>query len=746
MTTSSSAQPDAQSDVNSGVNSDVNSGAQHKSIVQVNGLVKSFKGGAKALQDLNLNVNEGDLFGLVGPDGAGKSTTLKILAGVMEATTGEARLFGKKASEARGLIGYVPQNCALYPELTVDESLAYEAGLHNVPDDVFRELRKKYLEGMGLARFGSRLTSKLSGGMRQNLALCCALISSPKLILLDEPTTGLDPIARRELWQTLISLTDEGVTTIIATPFLDEAERCSRIALMYEGKIHETGSPEELQNKLGLTRLEITLGRSAELADRQQQQLQLQQQQRQPGSGANDTANESVSKSKNDMALADLTEALSGSIGESSNIVDLYPFGDHLEVLAKDSAAALKEVNAAYKGSAELRHHEDTPSLENVFVMRLRELGLTEVTPPPFPQLRGGADSKNASDSKDVPDSKDASDSKDVSDSKDASNIKDANSPASEDISVTRQKSAIKAENLIKKFGDFAAVNDISLDIKYGEIYGLLGANGAGKTTTIKMLCGLLAPTSGKVTLAGESGSLRSRDVRRKIGYMSQKFTLYDGLTVDENLEFYAGIYELARSKRKQQLDWAIAACGLGDMRNEVVGKLPLGWKQRIAFSAAVMHDPEVIFLDEPTAGVDPLARRQLWRTIREFATRGAAILVTTHYLDEAEYCNRLSFVSASRMVVEGTPSEIKAGQTGKLFEVTSADPQKTFNLLADEYEPWRLSIFGRALHILLDDEGDIKRVEEIINKGGVSVKNSRSIPFSLEDAFIAKVQHGVKK
>lgn len=268
-------------------------------VISARQLIKTYKGKVKALDGLDLDVSKGDLFGLVGPDGAGKSTALKILAGVLAATSGEALLFGKPVEQARHLIGYVPQNCALYPELTVDESLAYEAGLHNVAEDVFQKLRQTHLERMGLARFGNRLTAKLSGGMRQNLALCCALVSQPKLILLDEPTTGLDPIARRELWQTLIALTEEGVTTVIATPFLDEAERCSRVALMYQGKVHQCGSPKELQADLGLRRLQVNI--------------------------------ENIDEISKKIALSD-------------NIVDVFPFGYHIEVLAKDSAAALSQI------------------------------------------------------------------------------------------------------------------------------------------------------------------------------------------------------------------------------------------------------------------------------------------------------------------------------------------------------------------------------------------------------------------
>jgi ABC-2 type transport system ATP-binding protein len=230
-----------------------------------------------------------------------------------------------------------------------------------------------------------------------------------------------------------------------------------------------------------------------------------------------------------------------------------------------------------------------------------------------------------------------------------------------------KNQNAIEARGLNKTFGDFSAVQDVSVNIAYGEIYGLLGANGAGKTTTIKMLCGLLRPDSGTITLGGENSQLRSTNLRRKIGYMSQKFTLYDGLTVKENLEFYCGIYEIPVNDRQRRIQWAIKTADMAGKENRLVGQLPFGWKQRVAFVSALMHQPEILFLDEPTAGVDPVARRQLWAMIKKMAQDGTAVLVTTHYMDEAEYCNRLSFMSDSRLIVEGSPHEIR--QKGKAIK-----------------------------------------------------------------------------
>ncbi len=636
-----------------------------ENVVTVHALVKRYKKGAEALKGLDLDIKKGDLYGLVGPDGAGKTTALRILAGVMEPTSGETKILGKRPADARSWIGYVPQNTALYPELSVEENLLYQAGLRGVNLDDIEKLKETHLEKMGLLKFQDRLASKLSGGMKQKLALCCALVGKPKLILLDEPTTGLDPIARRELWQALSTLSHDGVTAIIATPFLDEAERCNRIALMYEGKIQLEGPPRELQEALGMRRLTFQIKTSEKL-------------------------NEAPA----------IVQELS-----LDSIRDIYPFGDRLEVLSSEKEDAQGQIRQQLNdiGLELSEGRESTPTLENVFVIKLKELESEKEKTNAnveFPHWKNQS-SENKSES---------------------------------------GGAALKARSLVKTFDDFRAVDDVSLEIKYGEIFGLLGANGAGKTTTIKMLCGLAKPTGGEVELVGEKSDLRKVSVRKDIGYMSQKFSLYDDLTVRENLNFYAGIYEIPLKLRRQQIEWVIKACNLQNIENSIVKSLPLGWKQRIAFGAAVMHDPKIIFLDEPTAGVDPLARRQLWSLIRDFATNGAAILVTTHYLDEAEFCNRLAFMADSKVIASGTPSEIKADHRGILFEVNPRDTQNAFRTLSEQLDHWRVAIFGSSLHVLLDDENETERVKSILKSAGEKPE-LRSIDFTLEDAFIDVVQ-----
>ena len=302
----------------------------------------------------------------------------------------------------------------------------------------------------------------------------------------------------------------------------------------------------------------------------------------------------------------------------------------------------------------------DEPTLENVFVASLRALG-EESAQSPF--------------------------------------------PGRHDHAHLRGQIAIGAEHLTKRFGSFTAVHDVSLQIRFGEIYGLLGANGAGKTTTIKMLCGLLDATDGEIQLAGERGNLRSEGVRQQIGYMSQKFSLYDDLTIGENLKFFAGVYGVPADERDEKTRWVLSFSGLEGKQDEITGRLPGGWKQRVAFGTAIMHEPSVLFLDEPTSGVDPLARRAFWRMINRLADAGTAILVTTHYLEESEQCNRLGFMAAGELVAEGTPSDIKRRQTGHLLELVVDRPQDAADILRAERERWRVSLFGPRLHVIIDDD-----------------------------------------
>ncbi|UFP93003.1 ATP-binding cassette domain-containing protein [Gloeobacter morelensis] len=612
--------------------------------IVVQGLVKRYKQLA-AVDGVDFAVRRGEVFGLIGPDGAGKTTTFQILAGVMEPTAGTVSVLGRPPRDARLQIGYITQPFSLYLDLSVDENLRYSAGLKQVDEALFEERRARYLKLVDLDRFADRLAGQLSGGMKQKLALCAALIPQPQILLLDEPTTGVDPVSRREFWDVLAALSEEQVTVVVATPYLDEAERCHRVALMYGGKLESPDTPARLRAGLGLSRLEVHAG---------------------------------------DLARAEQV------LHQLEDIEDVQTFGDRLDVLVADPARGERAVAQALGGLSAGVSRAD-PTLENVFVTRLRRQG----SDPP---------------------------------------LLDFPSPLYRSFSADAV--AIGAEQLSKTFGQFRAVDNVSLKIHPGQIYGLLGANGAGKTTTIKMLCGLLPASAGTVTLAGEKDRLRTSELRRRLGYMSQKFTLYDDLSIAQNLEFYSGVYGVPRRLRRERIDWVIDICGLRGQENLLTGQLPGGWKQRVAFGASVMHQPEVLFLDEPTSGVDPLARRQFWRLIEMFARAGTAVLVTTHYLEEAEHCHRLGFMVAGQLVAQGTPGEIKARQPGQLYEVISADLPRAVRALRALFaeQSWRVSLFGDRLHVVLDEPD--AHLEQLQALGP-----TRQVGYSLEDAFISMVQ-----
>ena len=620
----------------------------------VRGLKKSY-GALEAVRGVDLTVEAGEIYGLIGPDGAGKTSIFQILGGVMQATSGSAEMFGVSAREARAFTGYLTQTFSLYQDLSVTENLRYVGELRRVSAREIRERGGRYLEMFGMAPFTDRLAGRLSGGMKQKLALACALIAELKILLLDEPTTGVDPVSRREFWDTLAQLAATGMTVVVATPYLDEAERCQRVSLMHDGLIRRTGTPAELRDSVGLQRIEL---RTSDLA------------------------------------------AAEAALGQAEEIHDVQRFGDRLDVMVTNAESGERKIREALgaKGidGAEIR--QNVPTLENTFVSLLRKLG-GEAPEPRFPARHAHREKLG--------------------------------------------RVAIGARGLTKRYGAFHAVKGVDIEVRYGEIYGLLGANGAGKTTTIKMLCGLTHASEGETQLAGERGFLRSPAVRQQIGYMSQKFSLYDDLSVGENLDYFAGVYDVPRKERSEKQSWVLAFSGLKGKANQVTGSLPGGWKQRVAFGAAIMHEPSVLFLDEPTSGVDPLARRAFWRMINDLADRGAAILVTTHYLEEAEQCNRLGFMVAGELVAEGAPTAIKAQQEGHLIELHVDQPERAIALLKSTMERWRVSLFGHRIHVIATESPDraIEDLKAQLTAAGLQVTHAAEREYSLEDVFLVVVE-----
>jgi ABC-2 type transport system ATP-binding protein len=620
-------------------------------VVEAASLAKSY-GPLKALDEVSFEVRTGEIFGFIGADGAGKTTAFKIIAGVLERGGGEIRVLGTTPREAGARVGYLTQPFSLYQDLSVDENLNYAAGLREVAPADLAERRERYFKLFDLIRFTDRLAGRLSGGMKQKLALSSALIADPALLLLDEPTTGVDPVTRRDFWDALTSLATGGMTIIVATPYLDEAERCHRVALMERGKIYDIDTPARFRSKTGLTRLEVKVEPLAQAED---------------------------------------------VLSKSPEAEDVQRFGDRLDVMAANPAEAEADLRqrAQANGLQVTEVRRSQPTLENAFVGKLREMrGASEV--PHFPNP----------------------------------------SPP-----LSRKDVVIGAKDLNKRFGSFQAVKNFQLEIRNGEIYGLLGANGAGKTTAIKIICGLIDPTSGNVTLLGRSKGLRSAGVRSRIGYMSQKFALYDDLTIGENLDFYARLYGVDGRFREERKKWVLEMSELSGEEGMLTKSLPGGWKQRVAFGAATMHEPEAIFLDEPTSGVDPLARRAMWRMINEFADRGAGILVVTHYLEEAEQCNRLGFMVAGEIIAAGSPGEVKAAMKGSLSEIETGQPERALTTLKKKFGASRVSLFGDKLHLVAENDAQQKEAAAELESAGVKVLSWNPAEFSLEDVFISLIE-----
>ena len=470
--------------------------------IEVSHISKSY-GRVKALDDVSFSVSKGEVFGLIGPDGAGKTSMFRILCSLLLPETGTASVDGfdvvSQMREVRRRVGYMPGKFSLYQDLTVEENLQFFATLFGTTVEAgYDSIRAIYSQ---IERFKDRKAGALSGGMKQKLALSCALVHSPSVLFLDEPTTGVDPVSRKELWEMLLSLKKQGITIVASTPYLDEVRCCERVAFLDHGRLRGVGTPEVI-------------------------------------------------------------------LEEFRDIFNPPPL----------------------KASS-------SPSLSN----------------QTFPPSEGLGEA------------------------------------------------VIEVEHLVKAFGTFHAVDDISFSVRRGEIFGFLGANGAGKTTAMHMLTGLNQPTSGTGTVCGFDIRTQHEQIKKHIGYMSQRFSLYEDLTVAENIRLFAGIYGMKDDEISRKTDELLRRLQFTEHKDTLVRSLPLGWKQKLAFSVSIFHNPGVVFLDEPTGGVDPATRRQFWELIYDAARRGITVFVTTHYMDEAEYCDRISIMVDGKISALGTPDELKA-------------------------------------------------------------------------------------
>ena len=459
--------------------------------IDVQHISKSY-GAVKALDDVSFFVGKGEVFGLIGPDGAGKTSMFRILCSLLLPETGTASVDGfdvvRQMRQVRCRVGYMPGKFSLYQDLTIEENLKFFATLFGTTvEEGYDSIKAIYSQ---IERFKDRKAGALSGGMKQKLALSCALVHSPSVLFLDEPTTGVDPVSRKEFWEMLLTLKERGITIMASTPYLDEVRCCERVAFLDHGRIRGIDTPEVILDRF-------------------------------------------------------------------KNIFN--PPG--------------------------IEHEKTTEKID---------------------------------------------------------------------------ENVIEVSHLVKAFGTFHAVDDISFSVKRGEIFGFLGANGAGKTTAMHMLTGLNQPTSGTGTVAGYDIRTQHEEIKQHIGYMSQKFSLYEDLTVSENIRLFAGIYGMKDDDIRRKTDELLERLRFTEHKHDLVGSLPLGWKQKLAFSVSIFHEPGVVFLDEPTGGVDPATRRQFWELIYDAAARGITVFVTTHYMDEAEYCDRISIMVDGKISALGTPDELK--------------------------------------------------------------------------------------
>lgn len=461
--------------------------------IEVNNISKHY-GKVKALQNVSFSVEEGEIFGLIGPDGAGKTSMYRILCSLLLPNEGSASVCGYDVvngmKEVRKRVGYMPGRFSLYQDLTVEENLKFFATLFNTTvEENYDSIKAIYSQ---IERFKNRRAGALSGGMKQKLALCCALVHKPQVLFLDEPTTGVDPVSRKEFWEILAHLKERNITIIASTPYIDEVQKCERVGFLSDGILKGVGTPDA--------------------------------------------------------------------------ILDTF---------------------------------------KDIF------------NPPPIEHKQ-------------------------------------------RDDTEKETENVIEVEHLVKAFGSFHAVDDISFTVKKGEIFGFLGANGAGKTTAMHMLTGLNQPTSGTGRVVGFDIRTQYEQIKQHIGYMSQKFSLYEDLTVAENIRLFAGIYGMQNDDIRHKTDDLLQRLKFSEHRNSLVSDLPLGWKQKLAFSVSIFHNPGIVFLDEPTGGVDPATRRQFWELIYDAAERGITVFVTTHYMDEAEYCDRISIMVDGKIKALGTPDELK--------------------------------------------------------------------------------------
>lgn len=549
--------------------------------LQTEGLTKEFRQKKKplvsALNNISMSVYAGEVTGLVGADGAGKTTLLRLAAGLLLPTKGSISVLGldceKETIELQSRVGYMPQQFGLYQDLTVQENMDLYSDLQGVPKELRVERYEKLLWMTGMVPFTDRRAGNLSGGMKQKLGLACSLIKSPEMLLLDEPTVGVDPVSRRDLWKIVYQLVEEeGIGVLVATSYLDEADQCHKVIVLQDGDILAQGEPREFREQVrgrvfkfrplagdSVRPLQALLATKTEVVD---------------------------ATIRSGRVRCVMSDEWSNAIGE------LVPDNEYLDV------------------------EDCEPTFEDAFMSMIPQTDLPFIISP----------------------------------------LQESSPTGNEEVDEV----VVKASNLKKSFGSFIAVGDINFEVKRGKIFGLLGPNGAGKTTTFRMLCGLSSVSDGEVRVAGQDLRSSGAKARSNLGYMAQLFSLYRQLSVRANLEFYGKAYGLHGVRLRKRIDWALDEFELRSRQDTQAGDLPGGFRQRLAMATAMLHEPAILFLDEPTSGADPLARREFWLRINGFAQQGVTVVVTTHFMEEAEYCDHMLIMARGTELAQGTPDQIR--------------------------------------------------------------------------------------
>ncbi|MEZ7197269.1 ATP-binding cassette domain-containing protein [Pseudodesulfovibrio karagichevae] len=562
--------------------------------LEIKGLRKSFKRGkgrVEALRGVSFALEHGSVNALLGPDGAGKTTLIRLATGIMAPDEGSVTVLGMdsigRAQDIQSAIGYMPQRFGLYEDLTVQENLDLYADLQGVGRQERGERYQSLMEMTNLAPFTKRLAGRLSGGMKQKLGLACSLLKTPRFLLLDEPTVGVDPLSRRELWSIVDTLVrKDDITVLVSTAYLDEAARCDQVFILQDGELIGQGAPDAF--------VERARGRTWRVTP--------------------------------DTTPRVVQSRLFGKPG----IADATLESGRIRVVTRDEVmpqSLFREAGAEDPQAVD-------PIFEDGFMLLLNRETQADAPALKVSRVRGGDDGE-----------------------------------------------ALSVNGLERRFGDFYAVKGLTFSVRRGEIFGLLGPNGAGKSTTFRMLCGLLPATGGTLEVGGLNLRRAAAKARKNLGYMAQKFSLYGQLSVRENLNFFSKVYGLSGSHREERVQWALNELDLAGQAETTSGELPFGFRQRLSLACALMHEPDILFLDEPTSGVDPLARRQFWARINSLAEQGVTVVVTTHFMEEAEYCDRMLIMMAGELLAQGTPDEIRrhAGTDG------DATIEKAFIALVEE-------------------------------------------------------------